>query len=61
MWAISAAGHVHYPKNGFLRGSLNSILAKYVSGKANVLYAQIRHFWTITRTIEQRRGTLPWV
>jgi hypothetical protein len=44
MWAISAAGHVHYPKNGFLKGSLNNILAKYANGRANVLYAQIRHF-----------------
>jgi hypothetical protein len=32
-------GCVHFPKNGFLRRSLNSILEKYVSGKANVLYA----------------------
>jgi hypothetical protein len=45
---ISAVGRVQYPKNGFLRGSINSILTKYVSGKANVLYAHIRHFWTIT-------------
>jgi hypothetical protein len=39
MWDIISAGHVNFPKNGFLRSSLNSILAKYVSGKANVLYA----------------------
>jgi hypothetical protein len=26
--AISAAGHVHYPKNGFLEGSLNNIFGK---------------------------------
>jgi hypothetical protein len=43
-WAISSAGHVHSPKNGFLRGSLDNILAKYAKGRANVLYAQIRHF-----------------
>jgi hypothetical protein len=39
MWAISSAGHVHVPKNSFLRRSLNSILEKYVSGKANAMYA----------------------
>jgi hypothetical protein len=26
--AISAAGHVHYPKNGFLEGNLNSMFGK---------------------------------
>jgi hypothetical protein len=35
----SATRHVHYPKNGFLEGNLNSVLEKYANGWANVLDA----------------------
>jgi hypothetical protein len=37
--AIISARHIYVPKNGFLRRSFNNILAKYVSGKANAMYA----------------------
>jgi hypothetical protein len=37
--ASSAAGHVHAPKNGFLREILNSNLENYASRKANAMYA----------------------
>jgi hypothetical protein len=36
---ISAKRHVHAPKNGFLKESLNSILENCVSRKANAMYA----------------------
>jgi hypothetical protein len=50
MQDISAAGHIHYPKNSFLKGSLSSILENYVNGRDNVFYAQRRHFLTIKTT-----------
>jgi hypothetical protein len=39
MQDVSSTRHIHVPKNGFLRRSLNNILTNYVSGKANVMYA----------------------
>jgi hypothetical protein len=45
---ISSIGHVHAPKNDFLRETLNSNLENCVSGKANAMYAYIGNFWAIT-------------